>query len=163
MLEKLENVSKNEAIKILEQETGVSVKSQDAVRPLSDGTYEVKSVLTKDVLTQLDKAKGLLAHTHPKISHDLLLNLALKALLEKIDPSVKAQRALKRAEDKMKKDSSSASAQVIGSTKKSNPATSKTQPLNMTLNMPTPAESANSQSFKSETPVPEPDRVGKGA
>lgn len=98
IIEKLENVSKREAIKIIETETGVSVKSQESIRPLSNGTFEMKFIVTKDVLKNIDKAKGLLAHSHPNISQGKLLELALTALIKEIDPTAKAKKTVGKFE-----------------------------------------------------------------
>lgn len=106
IIEKLENVSKREAIKIIEHETGVSVKSQESIRPLSDGNFEMKTILNKDVLNRIEKAKGLLAHSYPNITNAALLSLALEALMKEIDPALKAKNALQKAKKEQSTDKS---------------------------------------------------------
>lgn len=92
VMKKLENVSKREALIILERETGVAVKASEGIRELSDGNYEIRSILSNYSFELIKNLKGALAHSHPSLTNGELIKLALEALKREIDPSLKAQR-----------------------------------------------------------------------
>ncbi len=98
VFEKLENVSKVQALAILESETGLRMKAVESYRDLGDGTVEMKSIVTKEAHEIGERLKGLLAHSHPNMSNGELIEMALKALQEKVDPLAKAKRVANKKE-----------------------------------------------------------------
>ncbi|MEK7354867.1 MAG: HNH endonuclease [Bdellovibrionota bacterium] len=92
VLEKLENVSKAEAIAILERETGVTLPASESTRVLGEDRIEMTTIATKEAFELNERLKGLLAHSHPGMTNGELLEMALKALQKEVDPLAKAER-----------------------------------------------------------------------
>lgn len=112
LIEMLENVSKREALKIVERETGVKVEATESVRDLADGQVEMKTVVTKETEELIRNLKGLLAHSHPNLSSGDLLNMALRALKEKLEPSKKPKSTFPEKRQSVKKAASAQNAKV---------------------------------------------------
>ncbi|MES2854913.1 MAG: HNH endonuclease [Bdellovibrionota bacterium] len=96
VLQKLENVSKSQAKKIIAQETGVKIQGSESVRELSNGKVELKTIHSKETLQNIERLKGVLAHSNPNISTSELIDLAIAKLCEKVDPLAKAKRVAAR-------------------------------------------------------------------
>ena len=107
LIEQLENVSKRDAIKIIEFETGISTSATEGYRELQDGKLELKIIVSKGALDLIDHLKGFLAHSKPNISTGELLELALGALKNEVDPLrqlSKAEAAAERHELRLESD-----------------------------------------------------------
>jgi hypothetical protein len=95
VLQKLENVSRREAEKILIKETGMTVKPVESVRQLNGEDSMVKIVLQSETIQDIETIKGWLAHSHPGIMNSELIALAVNTLRAQLNPATKAERARK--------------------------------------------------------------------
>ena len=92
LIEKLENVSKREAVRIIAKETGVEVDSFESTRELSDGRIEMKAIIKADAFELIKLLKGRLAHKYSNLTNGELIELALKTLQIEIEPRLKNTR-----------------------------------------------------------------------
>ena len=62
-------------------------------RPVSEALTELNFVADGELLAHLEKIRGLLAHTHPKITLSELVSLLAQDYLNRHDPEAKAMRS----------------------------------------------------------------------
>ena len=72
----------------------------DRIRPLTAELSEVRFVATEELLDKLEEIRGLLAHSHPKLSFGELIDHLATDYRERHHPEEKARRAKERAEKK---------------------------------------------------------------
>ena len=65
-------------------------------RPVSEALTELNFVADGELLAHLEKIRGLLAHTHPKITLSELVSLLAQDYLNRHDPEAKAMRSRAR-------------------------------------------------------------------
>lgn len=110
VLEKLENKSSRECIKELIQISPQSIP-QEKRRELTPEKTELKVILNKDLIENLDKIKNLLSHSNPNMTDQELIEYMAKVVLTKIDPVEKA----KRIQTRKVKNNASATPKTKGS------------------------------------------------
>ncbi len=98
VLEKLENKSSREAQKILVGMVKRPVVPREKVRPVSPEQSELKFVVSEEMLQDLEKLKGLIAHQMPQASLAELFHFAVKLALQKLDPTLKPDKPLPASE-----------------------------------------------------------------
>ena len=98
VLEKLENKSSREAEKILVGMAKKPVVPRERVKPVSPEQSELKFVVSEEMLRDLEKLKGLLAHQMPQPSLAELFQFAVKLALKKLDPAQKTEKPLPASE-----------------------------------------------------------------
>ena len=72
----------------------------DRIRPLTAELSEVRFVASEKLLEKLEEIRGLLAHSHPKLSFGELIDHLASDYRERHHPEEKARRAKERAERK---------------------------------------------------------------
>ncbi len=72
----------------------------DRITPLTGELSEVRFVAHQELLDQLEEIRGLLAHSHPRLSMAELMEILSAEYLERHHPEAKARRARERAERK---------------------------------------------------------------
>ena len=81
LLEQLENKPTREAERVIAK---ISPEAPaERIRPVSENGIELKYTVTPEVLEQIEKLKGLLAHSHPNISLGELMGLLCRSELER--------------------------------------------------------------------------------
>ncbi len=58
----------------------------ERIREISETKSEMKLIVDHDLITQLEKLKGLLAHKHPHLTTHELIKILAQMALEKLDP-----------------------------------------------------------------------------
>ena len=67
--------------------------AKDRVKPVSPNQSEVKFIASEEMLKDLEKLRGLLAHQIPDASLAELFHYALKLALKKMDPAEKKEKS----------------------------------------------------------------------
>jgi 5-methylcytosine-specific restriction endonuclease McrA len=102
----LVNKSKSECEKTLAAISPASALPQERTKIITDTKTELYVVLDQSVLDQLNKIKGIIAHSHPYAGYAEVIKFMADITLEKTDPVAKAERAAERAEKKSKYEKS---------------------------------------------------------
>jgi len=84
-LERIENKSTRLAQKIVAEEFGTQVLIRETVKPVTKEISMLSIPVNDGLLAKIEKAKGLLAHSHAGISTADLLDQALEVLIQKIE------------------------------------------------------------------------------
>lgn len=88
ILSSLEGKSTREAEKALLPHSSLPASLiPDRVRALSESASEVRFVASPELLDDLERLRGLLAHSHPQLSLGELVQLLAKLALAKLDPA----------------------------------------------------------------------------
>jgi len=97
VLSALENKSTREVDRelIARATEPVVFKNKDCVRVVSETLSELKCLVTDEMLEDLKKLRGLLAHKHPHLSMGELLAIVAKAALSQLDPAREPERKVK--------------------------------------------------------------------
>lgn len=94
ILKSLEHKSTREAEReLLKYSSNPEQLIPERVRPVTENSSEVRFIASAELLEDLDKLKGLLAHTHPHLSLAELFQLLAKMAIQKLNPARESARA----------------------------------------------------------------------
>ncbi len=96
VLEKMENTSTREAQRMaFSMASSPMFEVQDKIRPVGADTIEIKFAAPSELEQKLERLKGLLAHSHPKITMADLIDKLCDLGVEQWDPARKVVKARK--------------------------------------------------------------------
>lgn len=96
LMESLESKSTREVEKeLLRRSHQPEVHLKERVRPVTPHLSEVRFYASEELLQDLEKLKGLLAHAHPQMSTADLISVLAKRGLKELDPGQRQVRAKK--------------------------------------------------------------------
>lgn len=91
VLQALEGKSFREMEKELAERASVPVLSREKVREIPQGT-QIQFTASPKLMEDLEKLRGLLAHTNPNLSYSELIEKLAEITLQKLDPARKKER-----------------------------------------------------------------------
>lgn len=98
VIKSLENKSRREAEKIvLSHSSKPEIFKPEKVRAVSENLNEIKAIVSDEILSKIEKLKGLLAHSHPHLSFAELLEKLCDLGLEEWDLGKKVVRNKKES------------------------------------------------------------------